>query len=276
MSDPLNDTLTSLRTDADRVPLADSDAVRRRGNQRTRRQAVGGSLAVVALVAGAVGIGGALTGTNKADAPPANPTVSTTLSPHPSPSGSAEDVLGIADQPFLPVAALTAFAGYDRVGPFIDAGQEPKILPEQCAVRPGGWEASEVRSTRYYQDGSEAEIREYVLRFDDAATAEQASLKRAYADLVDTCPATVDPSEGMLSTRYSVVVPGLDMAVQSSRYFVPAVDSEPSYYEVATAHQGNVVVVLEWQASGNPAGDGAEDWVWDAQRLQTALDRAVG
>jgi len=63
--------------------------------------------------------------------------------------------------------------------------------------------------------------------------------------------------------------------VRHSRYFYPEVASEPNYYEVATAHRGNVVVVLEWQGSGNPIGDGTEDWVWDADRLQTALDRAV-
>ena len=66
MSDRLHDTLSTLRTDVDSMPLADSSAVRARGAQRTRRQAVGTSLAVVALVAGAVGIGSALTGTNKA------------------------------------------------------------------------------------------------------------------------------------------------------------------------------------------------------------------
>jgi hypothetical protein len=79
MPDRLHDTLTSLRTDIDGVPLADSAAVRRRGNQRTRRQAVGSSLAVVALVAGAVGIGGALVGENKAEQMPApQPTITTT------------------------------------------------------------------------------------------------------------------------------------------------------------------------------------------------------
>ena len=61
MSDRLHDTLSTLRTDVDSMPLADSSAVRARGAQRTRRQAVGTSLAVVALVAGAVGISGALT-----------------------------------------------------------------------------------------------------------------------------------------------------------------------------------------------------------------------
>jgi hypothetical protein len=71
MSDRLHDTLSALRTDVESTPLADSSAVRARGTQRTRRQAIGTTLAVVALVAGAVGIGGALTGTNKAEDLPA-------------------------------------------------------------------------------------------------------------------------------------------------------------------------------------------------------------
>jgi hypothetical protein len=257
-------TLDALRRDVERTPLADSLTVRRRGDQRTRRQAVGGALAVVALVAGAVGIYGGLDGDKRATEVPA------------SPSPSAEPTHDLAAGPFLRVTDFGGFGGYDQAGPFIDSGQEPDIMPEQCATRPGGWGASEVRSTRYYQDGSEAEIREYVLRFGDTASAEQAALKRAYADLAAACPATVDPSEGTLTTRDSELVPGLDTAVRNSRYFVPELASEPNYYEVATAHRGNVVVVLEWQASGNPSGDGGNAWVWNAERLQTALDRAVG
>ena len=76
-----------------------------------------------------------------------------------------------------------------------------------------------------------------------------------------------------MTKRDSVVVPGLENAVQHSRLFVPAVDSEPSYYEVATAHRGNVVVVLEWQASGNAAGDGGQDWTWTAERLDSRPGR---
>ena len=257
-------TLDALRKDVERTPLADSLTVRRRGDQRTRRQAVGGALAVVALVAGAAGIYGGLDGNRRATEIPA------------SPSPSAEPTLDLAPDPFLPVEALTGFGGYDQAGPFIDASQEPDIAPEQCATRPGGWGASQVQATRYYQDGSEAEIREYVLRFDDTHNAQQAALKRAYGDLVAVCPATVDPNEGTLTTRYSVEIPGFGLAaIRSSRYFVPEAASEPSYYEVATAHQGNVVVVLEWQASGNPSGDGADDWAWTPDRVQAALDSAV-
>jgi len=85
MSDRLHDTLTSLRSDTDSAPLADSMAVRARGNQRTRRQAVGTSLAVVAVVAGVIGVSGALTGTNnKAENLPADPTTSQTPAPAPT------------------------------------------------------------------------------------------------------------------------------------------------------------------------------------------------
>jgi len=261
--DPVTLTLSALRTDAEHIPLADSRSVRRRGDRRTRNQAVGGALAVVALVAGAAGIFGGLDSDRRATEVPATPTPTVTQE-------------SLAAQPFLLAEDLDGFGGYDQAGPFIDAGQEPNLLPEQCAVRPDSWEASQVRATRYYQDGSEAEIREYVLRFGDVGSAEQAALKRAYSDLTaSSCPATVDPSEGTLTTRESQMVPGLDGAVRHSRYFYPEVASEPNYYEVATAARANVVVVLEWQGSGNPTDDGTEDWVWDADRLQAALDRAV-
>lgn len=268
MPDRIEETLGALRLDVERTALPDSGSVRRQGDRRTRNQVVASAFVTVALVAGAIGVTGALTGDRESiKGPPAqDPTISTTQEPR----------LSIAAQPFLPADGLVGFGAYDEIGTFVDAGEEPKILPKECAVRPGGWEASQISSTRYYQDGTEAGIREYVLLFDDAASAEQAALKRAYADLVASCPASVDPSEGTLTTRDSQLVPGLDGAVRSSRYFVPEYASEPNYYEVATAHRGTVVVVLEWQASGNPIGEGAQDWVWDAEKLQAALDRAVG
>src|SRR5215203_573562 len=236
--DRVADTLTALRSDIDSIPLAESGAVRRRGEVRTRNQVVGSTLVVVALVAGAIGLGAGLTGgDDKTLVPPASP----------RPSTSTAQTLDLAAEPFLEGEDLTGLGDYGDLGPFIDAGQEPEILSGQCAVRPAGWGAGEVRSTRFYQDGTEAGINEYVLRFADEAAAEQAALKQAYADIADVCPATVDPSDGTLATRYSETVPGLDGSIRSSRYFVPEVASEPNYYEVATAYRGNVVVVLEWQ-----------------------------
>jgi hypothetical protein len=270
MPDRIEETLRALQLDVERTPLADSGSVRRKGDRRTRNQVLASAFVTVGLVAGVIGVGGSLVGGDNRgiEGPPATdgPTVTTTPEPEPA----------LAEQPLLPADGLVGFGAYDEIGTFVDSGEEPKILAKQCAVRPGGWEASQVLSTGYHQDGTEAGVREYVLLFDDAASAEQAALKRAYADLVASCPGSVDPSEGTLSTRDSEIVPGLDGAVRSSRYFVPAYASEPNYYEVATAHRGPVVVVLEWQASANPIGEGAADWVWDAERLQAALDRAVG
>ena len=71
--DRVADTLTALRADVESIPLADSGAVRRRGEVRTRNQLVGSTLVVVALVAGAIGIGAGLTGgDDKTLVPPAS------------------------------------------------------------------------------------------------------------------------------------------------------------------------------------------------------------
>src|SRR5688572_14324075 len=113
--DPMSLTLEALRSDVERTPLADSLTVRRRGDQRTRRAAIGSAVAVVALVAGVVGVAGGLTGDNRTTQVPA------------SPSPSAEQTLDLAAGPFLRADDLTGFGGYDQAGPFIDAGQEPDI-----------------------------------------------------------------------------------------------------------------------------------------------------
>lgn len=257
--DPVTLTLSALRTDVERTPLADSRSVRRRGDRRTRNQAVGGALAVVALVAGAAGIFGGTDGDRRATEIPATPTPTVTQE-------------SIATAPFLTPADLTRFGGYDQAGPFIDAGQAPVVDSQECRVRPDAWGADEVRSTRFYQDGSEVGLYEYVLRFDSVAAAGQAALKRAYSDLA-ACP-EVDPADGEQRVRDPELVPGLE-AQRLSRFFTPTVASETSYYEVAAIRRANIVVVLEWQAYGNPTGDGAADWVWGAERLQAALDRAV-
>ena len=57
---------------------------------------------------------------------------------------------------------------------------------------------------------------------------------------------------------------------------MPQVASEYFYYELGTAQEDNVLVVLQWTSNGNPMGNDSTEWVWTADRLQTALDRAVG
>lgn len=75
MSDRLHDTLTTLRADTDRVGLADAGNVRRRGDQRTRRQAVGSVAAVFLAVAAVAGISAGLGGNDNEGLPPASQSV---------------------------------------------------------------------------------------------------------------------------------------------------------------------------------------------------------
>src|SRR3954469_15455161 len=72
-NDPLQTTLDSLRSDVERTPLADSLSVRRRGEARSRHQAVAGALVIAALVAGAFGVAD-LRGNEQHRGIPARPT----------------------------------------------------------------------------------------------------------------------------------------------------------------------------------------------------------
>jgi hypothetical protein len=90
------------------------------------------------------------------------------------------------------------------------------------------------------------------------------------------CPAG-DPAEATVEDRGEQRVDGVgDEAYHASRLTTPTADAGIHYYELAIARTGNLVVTLEWTGMGNPAGDGPDDWVWTAERLRTALDRAVG
>ncbi len=262
-NDKLTLTLDALRSDVERNPLADSQTVRRRGDQRTRRQAVGGALAVVALVAGAAGLLGGVGGDDRATQLPA------TQTPTPTPTTTATAT--IADQPFVGADDLTGLGDYDQTGPFLDSGEAVTDDPKVCGVHPSGWGAAEVVSRRYYQDGSEARIDEYVLRFDDPGQA-TAALLRPQSDLAG-CP-TVARADGTVDSRHrtNAPVPGADT---SSRLFTPTVASEPGYQEVvAVPAADTIVVVLEWRASGS--GRAAAGWTWTAAQVQAALDAAVG
>lgn len=264
MPDRIEEMLRSLATEAARVALTDSASVRRRGDRRTRNQAISGGLAVVAILVGVAGVAGGLVGDRDAADIPANPTPSVTT--------SVTDDVALSAEPFVRPADLAGLGGYDGIGPFIDAGQEPVVTAPECRVRPAGWGATEVRATRFYQDGSEARVHEYVLRFADTAAA-RAAVDRVGSDLAGCAP--VDPADGEVSMRPAGPVDGFPAARRVSRSFVPSVASERSYIEAAAARRGPVLVVLDWSASANPA-ETTTGWVWTAGRLQSALDRATG
>jgi hypothetical protein len=179
MSDRLHDTLSTLRTDVDSMPLADSSAVRARGAQRTRRQAVGTSLAVVALVAGAIGISGALTGTNKASDLPADRTTTTT-------APTVETLTEVGPEALLTVAELPALPPYEfsigqTVDPAIPADASAG-LNEACGgpVSPGGLPDSAV--LRIYATDLDASMWHWVARYPTADKADE-----VYADLMAGC-----------------------------------------------------------------------------------------
>ncbi len=86
--DPLKAALGELRGELDGLPLAPADAVRRRGDVRSRNRRIGltvGSVATVAAIAVATGLLTQPTGTPR-PAPPASGSTSTTTGPSPTAS----------------------------------------------------------------------------------------------------------------------------------------------------------------------------------------------
>jgi hypothetical protein len=257
MSDRMNDTLTALRSDTERVPLSSSASVRRRGNQRTRRQAIGASLAAVAVVAAAVGISGQLLGgSNEAVPPP--------IATQPAPSPALHSLAG---DPFLPAEGI-------QVGPYETFQRSPEavddsIRPLQCLSSPTTWGAAETQSQLYYSD-LDATFVEHVLRYDSEATATTAA--GTAAEDFAACPKG-DPTEATVADRAAETLAVSSAAYRLSRVTTPKADSEISYVEVGVVRDGNVVVVLEWTSMGNPEGD--TGWVWSSDRLTQAIEQAV-
>jgi hypothetical protein len=261
--DRMASTLETLRRDVERTPLADSLTVRRRGDQRTRRQAVGGALAVVALVAGAAGIYGGLGGDDRATQIPATP------------SPSAEPTVALATDPFLQPTDIGA------VGPYTDfqrrpaqtpdasgVGDTPKMLCMGAASDWAAWGAT-THSTEVFYGDLDASFYEHVLAYDSAAAAAD-----GVADINREVAACQENSGGDSGLTNRAPDPLGETGIRASTTARPP-DSEVSYYEVAATRQANVVVVLEWSSMGNPGGDTSDTWVWTPANTAAALDRAV-
>lgn len=256
--DPLASTLDTLRSDVERTPLADSMTVRRRGDQRTRRQAVGGALAVVALVLGAVGVAGGLS------------TDSSTRN-IPATKAPTEKPLSLTAAPLLTPGDLGNIGIYDnwQVNPDPAAADQQLSM---CVPVPSALGGTETRRRMLYSD-VDASITEHVVRFADAEAARTAmtTLTGAFA----TC-SPGDPAEAKVVDRAPedvAVGTAVDTAMHASRTSTPVQASEPTYYELGVARRSNVLVVLQWQSSSLPKG---MPWVWDAKRFATAVGNAVG
>ncbi len=260
-NDKLTLTLDTLRSDVERTPLADSTTVRRRGDQRTRRQAVGGAVAVVALVAGIAGVLGGAGGLDRADGQiPAtqNPTASTEV----------EKPLTLAAEPLLApsdIGTIDPYTGW-QVNTDSAAVEQQQ---NQCVPSPTTLGGTETVAELLYSD-LDAAATEHVVRF--ATSAQALTAQNDLSESLASCDLGAATDDPAYEQGPSVVVTGADAALRASRTSYPP-DSEVSYFELGVARKANVLVVLQWRSMGKPDGVG---WVWDAQRLGTALDRAVG
>ncbi|HEX4699354.1 MAG TPA: hypothetical protein VH857_08360 [Actinomycetes bacterium] len=256
-NDPVQMTLVSLRSDVERTPLADSLSVRRRGEARSRHQAVAGALVIAALVAGAFGVAD-LRGHQRHSGIPAHQS--------PSPTASVA-IFTLAANPFLRDGDITAIGPY---GELLDSGTEPQNKVQQCIDVSASATGASIRSTTLYEKKlGEVQAAEHVLRFDSAAEAEQYWARLSSA--ADAC-GHGNPAEVTTNDRGPEEVP--PDSYRWSRLSTPTAAAGIGYYELGATHHANVVVVLEWSSMGNPTGDNA-GWVWDADRLQLAVDRAI-
>jgi hypothetical protein len=260
--DRMRDTLTHLRVDVDAVRLDEPSSVRRRGQARTRHQAVTSLAAVVAVVAVAVS-GGALFGGDAKD-----PNV---IATHPPTTAPPENLLRPSEKPFLRPADVGTIGVYTSFRRNADVDESQR--PLRCLPSPTTLGATETFATLFYSD-LDATFTEHVLRFDDVASATDAvsrlSSEFASCDKGDPDEATVnDRGPGQTGG-----VEGVSQTLRASRLTTPTADAGISYFELGVVRSANVVVVLQWSSMGQPDADKAA-WVWTADRLQQAIDRAV-
>jgi hypothetical protein len=216
------------------------------------------------VIVAALGVSGhLLTGSDRAITPPA-----THGSVSPTTENAAEAPIALPDQPLLRPADLGA------VGPYTAWQQSPDavselVRPLDCVSSPSTWGANHVESAMYYDD-LDAHVVEHVLEYPTAPVA-AAATSRPWEEFT-TCPSG-DLVDATVMPRSVESVPGMgDAASRASLLTTPKADSEKGYYELAVARVSNIVVVLQWSSMGNPQPNNG--WVWDADRVQAALDRA--
>ena len=259
-------TLDTLRSDVDRAAFQDSRAVRRRGDRRTRRQAVAGSLAAVALVAGGLSLYGGIGGGSNTTRLPAGSS-SPSQPPNESPSAFA-----ISADPFLQPADI------GNVGSYAQLTRRPSTADDvarlQCLATTGDWSvwgAQTHRSEFYYGD-LDATFVEHVLTYSTQNDADNA-IARVTSEL-DNCMHSAKNPGGVI-TRGPDSVAGTSGLTFRGSILSATPGSEASYYELGAVATGNVLVVLEWTSMGNPGGDASDTWVWTPERLQTAITRVT-
>jgi hypothetical protein len=259
-ADRLTRQLRTLAGDADRVPLADSADVRRRGNRRRRATQAGTVLGVAVLAVGVVGVAGTLNDRQRGALPVASSAASAT----PTAVSSPPAFVDLADNPFLRADDLAPIGPYVTFAT-VPGGGSPRLT---CLSDPAAWGATVIRTQAYTSD-LDATFVETVLLFPDVASARAAAVQ-PLAEF-NACAAG-DPAEAAVVDGDNALLVG-DVGYRFSRLTTPTSDADLMYDEVAVARESNVVVVLDWSSMGRP-GEG-DSWAWGPGQLQVALDRAV-
>lgn len=261
--DRVRDTLTALRVDAEGCGLSDPASVRRRGQARTRRQALAGVCAAVVVVAVVV-TGSSLLG-GQADAHHTLPATHT-----PSPSA-----------PTLQLAADPLLRGSDVIvaGTQLTFQLSPDPVPEdqrplQCIPSPTTLGAAEGKAGQLFADPNGTVV-EHVLRFADATTAADAvtELSVAFASCTKGKPSEVTVDDRG-PVRANGVEGGVSEMMNAARLTTPIADAGLAYYELGITRSSNVVVVLEWSSLGKPVAD-TKAWVLSSELLDVAAHRAT-
>jgi hypothetical protein len=267
--DRVRDTLTALRVDVERCGLSEPASVRRRGQARTRHQALAGVctavVAVVVVVTGSALLGGQAGANHRIQPATRSP------SPH---------ALRLAPEPLLlgsDVGVVGPYQGFQRNPDPVDEQQRPM----QCIQNPTTLGAVEAKAALFYVDTGDATFIEHVLRFGNAATAGEAvtALSSAFAtcDRGKASEVSVDdrgPTRTAGSTGVGLSDGGDGETLHASRVTTPKTDGDIGYYELGIARAANVVVVLEWTSMGKPTTDAA-GWVWSPTLLNAATTRAT-
>lgn len=246
-NDRVRDTLTALRVDADSCSLVDPANVRRRGQARTRHQALAGVCAAVVVVSVVV-TGGSLLG-GQGDAHhtlPATPSPA----PAPSPSPTATAAMELAPDPLLHGGDV-AVAGTQLTFQLSPDPVPETQRPLQCIPSPTTLGAADGEAAQLFADPNGTVV-EHVLRFGDATAAADAvtELSVAFASCTkgNASEVTVDDRGPVRANG----IKGVTETLNAARLTTPTADAGVSYYELGIARSSNIVVVLEWSSLGKP------------------------
>ncbi|TDD99968.1 hypothetical protein [Jiangella asiatica] len=191
----------------------------------------------------------------------------------PTETETPADLLDLADDPFLTDADLATvgqYTGFTRNPDY----EEPAGLGERCIDDLTATDADAALDMNYFQELGEGRMLEYVLRMPDVDSAFR--VLAAHTSRPEVCGEVGEQREETVEQPVAVEVDGSDEALSWSVLNSPTPDnpgSEPSFTGNGMARVGNIVVVVSFQAFGDPS-DG--DWAGlAAQLLGTALERAV-